>query len=75
MSNTNPQHPVAVFNQLPDEAFVRLPTVRALFACSSASVWRGVRAGRIPKPVKLSERTTGWRVGELRVALAEVGNH
>ncbi|MDV6345408.1 helix-turn-helix transcriptional regulator [Nitrosomonas sp. Is37] len=57
------------FDQLPDSASVRLPTVRGLFACSSASVWRGVKAGRIPKPRKLSPRTTCWNVGELRKAL------
>ncbi|MGA7178749.1 MAG: AlpA family phage regulatory protein [Thiobacillaceae bacterium] len=50
-------------------AHVRLPIVQALFACSPASVWRGVRAGRIPKPRKLSPRTTCWLVGELRAAL------
>lgn len=58
----------------PDDAFVRLPVVQALFACSPATVWRGVRQGRIPKPVKLSARTTGWKVGGLRLALAAVGS-
>jgi predicted DNA-binding transcriptional regulator AlpA len=58
------------FNELPDLAHVRLDTVKALYACSSASVWRGVKAGRIPKPRKLSPRTTCWNVGELRQALA-----
>jgi predicted DNA-binding transcriptional regulator AlpA len=61
------------FDQLPDSASVRQPVVEALYACSSASVWRGVAAGRIPKPRKLSPRTTCWNVGELRKALAEVG--
>lgn len=58
------------FSELPDLAHVRLDTVKALYACSSASVWRGVKAGRIPKPRKLSPRTTCWNVGELRQALA-----
>nr|WP_238524628.1 AlpA family phage regulatory protein [Methylotenera versatilis] len=53
-------------------AFVRLPIVKALYACSPATVWREVKAGRIPKPKKLSPRTTGWNVGELRQALAAV---
>lgn len=61
------------FDHLPDSANVRQPVVEALFACSSASVWRGVAAGRIPKPRKLSPRTTCWNVGELRKALAEAG--
>jgi predicted DNA-binding transcriptional regulator AlpA len=58
------------FDQLPDSASVRQPVVQALYACSAASVWRGVRSGRIPKPRKLSPRTTCWNVGELRTALA-----
>ena len=61
------------FDQLPDSANVRLPVVAALYACSSATVWRGVKAGRIPTPRKLSPRTTCWLVGELRHALANVG--
>lgn len=58
------------FDNLPDCAHVRLPVVQALFACSPASVWRGVKAGRIPKPRKLSPRTTCWLVADLRAALA-----
>ncbi|MDI1361512.1 AlpA family phage regulatory protein [Methylotenera sp.] len=58
------------FDSLPDSASVRLPVVQGLYACSPASVWRGVAAGRIPKPRKLSPRTTCWQVGELRAALA-----
>ncbi len=61
------------FDLLPDSASVRQPVVEALYACSPASVWRGVHAGRIPLPRKLSPRTTCWNVGELRVALAAAG--
>ena len=62
------------FDQLPNTANVRQPVVQALYACSPASVWCGVNAGRIPKPRKLSPRTTCWNVGELRAALAITGN-
>ncbi|HAF01304.1 MAG TPA: transcriptional regulator [Methylophilaceae bacterium] len=58
------------FDFLPDSASVRQPVVQALYACSAASIWRGVKAGRIPAPRKLSPRTTCWNVGELRQALA-----
>jgi predicted DNA-binding transcriptional regulator AlpA len=57
------------FDSLPDAAHVRLPVVAALFACSYATVWRGVRAGRLPKPLKLFDRASAWNVGELRLAL------
>jgi len=62
------------FDDLPKAANVRQPVVQGLYACSAASVWRGVNAGRIPKPRKLSPRTTCWNVGELRQALAITGN-
>lgn len=58
------------FDQLPDSANVRLPVVMRLYGISSASVWRGVKAGNIPKPRKLTPRCTCWNVGELKKALA-----
>lgn len=58
------------FDSLPNAANVRQPVVEALFSCSSATVWRRVKDGRIPRPRKLSDRVTAWNVGELRVALS-----
>lgn len=58
------------FDSLPDTANVRQPVVQALYGCSAATVWRGVKAGRIPKPRNLSPRTACWNVGALRKALA-----
>ncbi len=71
LSSNSQSIPAALknFDQLPDAANVRQPVVQALYACSAASVWRGVNAGRIPKPRKLSPRTTCWNVGELRATL------
>jgi len=60
------------FDHLPDAAHVRQPVVEALYGCSAASVWRGVKAGRIPAPRKLSPRVTAWQVGNLRRALADL---
>lgn len=61
------------FDRLPAVAFVRLPVVAALFACSKPTVWRRVNAGLIPKPRKLGPRVTAWQVGELRQTLG--GGH
>lgn len=58
------------FDSLPDSANVRQPVVEGLYGCSSATVWRNVKKGIIPAPKKLSERVTGWNVGDLRKALA-----
>lgn len=56
------------FPLLPDDAHVRQPVVEALFACSSATVWRLAKKG-VLKPKKLSERVTAFNVGDLRKAL------
>ena len=65
--------PLAQFDTLPESAHVRLPVVAALHGIGPATVWRWVRAGRLPTPVKLGPNTTAWRVGELRRAMAQVG--
>ena len=62
---------LASFDQLPNSANVRLPVVMRLYGISSASVWRGVKSGNIPKPRKLTPRTTAWLVADLRQALAK----
>ena len=61
------------FDQLPDSAQVRLPVVMGLYACSAATIWRNVKEGRIPKPQKLTPRTSSWNVGKLRAARATAG--
>jgi len=58
------------FDSLPDSAHVRQPVVEALFGCSSATVWRRVKQGIIPKPRKFSPRITAWNVGKLRHLLS-----
>jgi predicted DNA-binding transcriptional regulator AlpA len=63
---------LANFDILPDSAHVRLPVVAALRGSSPATVWRHVKAGLLPAPVKLGPNTTAWRVGDLRRA-ADVG--
>jgi len=57
------------FDVLPDAANVRQAVVEALFSCSSATLWRRVGDGGIPKPRKMSKRISAWNVGEIRLAL------
>jgi prophage regulatory protein len=61
------------FDHLPDEGYVReaqlvqsarLPSAPIPF--SAPTLWRKVKAGTFPKPVKLSERVTAWRVADVR---------
>lgn len=56
------------FDLLPDAAQVRLQVVMALYACSAATIWRGIKSGHIPEPQNLTPRITSWNVGKLRQA-------
>jgi predicted DNA-binding transcriptional regulator AlpA len=57
---------LAIFNDLPDCGFVRLPVVAALYGVGPATIWRWVKSGRIRPPKKLGPNTSGFNVGELR---------
>ena len=72
-SEYQPLSALVTFDSQPNSANVRLPVVMALYGVSSASVWRNVKNGNIPKPRKLTTRTTVWNVGELRAALGIKG--
>lgn len=61
------------FDRLPAAAIIRLPTLVAVLGVSTGTVWRLSRAGKL-KPVKLSMRATGWRVGDVRTYLAELSS-
>ena len=49
---------------------LRLGQVLRYVPVSRSCWWLGVRAGRFPKPLKLSERVTCWRAEDIR-ALCE----
>ena len=64
--------------QLPEAGYLRLPqivgktatanspAIPAIIPVSRSTWWAGVRTGRFPKPVKLGERITAWRVEDIR---------
>ena len=68
------------FDEFADSAFVRVsqlvlspqrPSHAAPLPFSAPTLWRKVKAGTFPKPIKLSERVTCWRVGEVRAWMIE----
>jgi predicted DNA-binding transcriptional regulator AlpA len=61
---------LANLDLMPNSAFVRLPVVAMAYGYSKATVWRNVKKGTMPKPVKISERCTAWNVGLIRADLA-----
>ena len=69
----------ANFDTLPGSAFIResqlvqspkRPETRAPLPFSAPTLWRKVKAGTFPKPIKLSDRVTAWKVGDVRAWIA-----
>ena len=58
--------PATTSNDLPATGFVRLREIQRFIPVSTSTWWKGVREGVYPQPVKLSPRTTAWRVGDIR---------
>jgi len=48
-----------------NKCFLRLPQVLERIPLSKSSWWLGIREGRFPKPVKLTERTSAWRQDDI----------
>ena len=72
---TPKNHPAIQFDALPDSAFLResqlvqspkRPGVPAPLPFSANTLWRKVKAGEFPQPVKLGPRITAWKAGEVR---------
>jgi predicted DNA-binding transcriptional regulator AlpA len=68
------QHP-----SLPETGYLRLAQIvgdkktgiAAIFPVSKSTWWQGVKSGRYPQPVKLSERCTAWRVEDIRALIEQ----
>jgi len=62
--------------KLPETGFLRLrqiigdekatPPIPPIIPVKKSNWWAGVKIGRYPKPVKLSERVTVWRVEDIQ---------
>lgn len=72
----------SVFDALPDSALLReaqlvpspkRPLATPVLPFSAATLWRKVRDGSFPAPIKLSERVTAWKVGDVRQWLNACG--
>jgi prophage regulatory protein len=74
------RHATAIpsFDELPDSAFIReaqlvqspkRPGSTAPLPFSAPTLWRKVKNGTFVKPVKLSDRVTAWKVGDVRAWL------
>jgi len=51
--------------------FYRLPSIKQKFQVSGSSVWAWVKAGKFPKPIKLSDNCTAWNAADVEAWAAE----
>ena len=67
-NNSNP------LGSLPETGYVRQSQlIPGIFPFSSATLWRKVKAGTFPQPVKLGPRITAWRVQDIRSLIEFLG--
>lgn len=69
-------------HQLPETGYLRLlqivgnsktePPTPALIPVSKSTWWKGVKDGIYPAAVKLSPRTTAWRVEDIRALIEKL---
>ena len=70
-----------LLNTLPETGFLRIwhivgnkkTNTPALIPVSRTTFLNGVKSGKYPKPVKLGQRTTAWRVEDIRDLIAQLG--
>jgi prophage regulatory protein len=63
-------HTEPTFDGLPDSGFIRqAQLIPDVVPFSPATLWRKCKRGQFPKPVKLSERVSAWKVGDVRAWL------
>jgi hypothetical protein len=51
------------------------PPIHGLIPVGRTTWINGVKSGRYPKPVKISERNIGWRAEDIHALLAQLGGN
>lgn len=54
------------WDNLPDSALIRERQLMPLLPFSHATMWRRVKEGTFPKPVKIGRTMTAWEWGKVR---------
>ena len=69
-------------NPIPETGYLRLhqilgnpkatPPTPPIIPIGKSTWWAGVKSGRYPQPVKLSRRTTAWKVEDINALLKQL---
>ncbi|WP_456382934.1 helix-turn-helix transcriptional regulator [Hydrogenimonas sp.] len=53
------------------ERLIRIKEVMKLTGLGRSTVWQYAKTGKLPKPIKISDRYTAWRLSEIEAWMAE----
>jgi len=65
---------VSKFYRLRDIIGDRKQGIRGIMPISRAAWYAGIKDGRYPKPVKLSEKTSAWRSSDIEALVERLNN-
>jgi prophage regulatory protein len=57
-----------------DYRFMRLKEILTIIPISRTAWWSGVKSGRFPQPIRLTERTVAWRSDEIEEVVLRLGS-
>ena len=65
-----------LFKDLPDLALIQIRGLidYKVVPYSATTIWRFVKKGQFPAPIKVSDGVTAWRVGDIRKYLLAISN-
>jgi prophage regulatory protein len=55
-----------------DIGLIRQKQLLPLVGFSAPTLWRKVKAGSFPQPIKIGEKMTAWRMEEIRIWMNEL---
>lgn len=62
-----PSYAELIANVVPNGGFIRQKTLlQEHVPFSAATLWRLVKAGKFPKPVKVTDQITAWRTSDVQ---------
>ena len=62
-------------HELPQTGLLRIKQVLQFIPVSRSHFWAGVKAGKYPKPMKLSERVTCWKACDIQALVDGIQPH
>ncbi len=62
-----------MYEAIPPTGYLRLPDVLKFYPVSKSTWWAGIKTGKFPAGVKLSERVTAWRTEDVLALIKKGG--